>query len=126
MSASYVSDALHDLSAAVLAMLRGAQVAEAIFAEEPGEYRWTFERLGAGGLRVLIHDMPPTQVSKLPVVVFDGEFRLRSFAGSLLLVLQSLLDQYGEVGCLDRWVNYPFPMGHFQELQQDLSKSSQG
>jgi hypothetical protein len=44
VTAASLSDALADLSEAVLARLRGADRASCRFADEPGEHRWLFER----------------------------------------------------------------------------------
>jgi hypothetical protein len=40
ITASYRSDALHDLALALVASLRGRSHATASFTEEPGEHRW--------------------------------------------------------------------------------------
>jgi hypothetical protein len=45
VTASYLTDALGDLSRAVIALLRGASNARVVWAEEPGEYHWVFDRL---------------------------------------------------------------------------------
>src|SRR5688572_825860 len=53
LTASYLSDALGDLAAAVEDVLRWPGVdSQAVFVEEPGEYRWRF--LAAGEDRVVV------------------------------------------------------------------------
>ena len=43
--ASYLSDALGDLSFAIHETLSGEEYSRATFTEEPGEYRWVFKRV---------------------------------------------------------------------------------
>jgi hypothetical protein len=56
LTASYLSDALGDLCSAVIALLRGEAQARVSFEEEPGEYRWLFERSGPDRLRIRIRE----------------------------------------------------------------------
>ncbi len=46
LTASYLSDALGDLTRAVIALLRGAEQATLTWHEEPGVTAWRFERQG--------------------------------------------------------------------------------
>ena len=54
ITASYLGDALGELLEAVGVLLEGAEQARCSWAEEPGEYRWIFDRAGSDvRLRVL-------------------------------------------------------------------------
>lgn len=46
-TASYLRDALGDLLEAVGVLLEGAKTARCSWEEEPGEYRWVYNRRGA-------------------------------------------------------------------------------
>src|SRR5262245_12716808 len=80
LTASYLSDALESLCAAVVALLRGEPGARAAFEEEPGEYRWNFSRISQDRIRVRILELReslPRQPDDAGRVVFDAETRLR-------------------------------------------------
>ncbi|MCU0650588.1 MAG: hypothetical protein MUF00_21555 [Gemmatimonadaceae bacterium] len=119
LSASYLSDALDDLTGAVIAVLRGEECASAVFSEEPGEYRWELWRVGVDRLRLRIFwslprwgDGPHDPAEP----IFDATCRLRTFGGQLLSELQRLLREHGEDGYRAKWVLYDFPMHRFTTL----------
>ena len=82
--ASYLSDALDDLCAAVAAVLRGERLAGASWDGEPVEFRGRLERVGTDRLHVgvlqlgdVMHHRPDDEAEAL----LDAECRLRTFAG---------------------------------------------
>lgn len=115
--ASYLSDALADLSEVVLALLRGADHARCRFADEPGEHRWLFERRGER-LAVTIRRFPTT-FSTAPdeagTVIFAAEGTLRRFAVQVSNQLQALLERHGAEGYQALW-NHPFPARVYEHL----------
>jgi hypothetical protein len=126
VSASYLSNALDDLSAAVMALLRGASSATAAFAEEPGESRWQFDRESQDQVRLRIfwslhrwEDRPHDP----SVPIFEATCRLRTFAGQLLAELQRLLREFGEDGYKARWIKHEFPKNRLTELQELLANA---
>jgi hypothetical protein len=124
-SASYLSDALGDLTNAVASMLRGEPEATAFFAEEPGEYQWQFKRQGPDRFQVRILASPwlagqGRGVELRPI--FDVECPIRTFARVLVSELQRLLEKHGEAGYRELWVLYDFPLAKLQELQQLLAE----
>jgi len=125
-SASYLSDALDELCRAVVEILRGERSSRAAFDEEPGEYRWLFDRIGDERLRIRVLDFPelwgnrPDEEGEL---LFDAECRLRTFAGALLSELQRLLETYGESGYREKWAEHEFPMRRMHQLRDLLSAS---
>ena len=124
LSASYLSDALDDLFAAVVSVLRGESTAEASFVEEPGEFRWQFERRGATDLRILITEYAemPSNNRRAPIaVVLVAEDRLRTFGGAVLSELQRLDRELGEIGYAEKWHMHRFPAKRITQLQSLLA-----
>ena len=56
-TASYLSDALGDLSMAIYRALCGDKYAKAEFTEEPGEYRWVFKRVDENGQSFCLYNI---------------------------------------------------------------------
>ena len=123
VTASYLSDALDHLAAAVSATLRGHPHATASFTEEPGEYRWIFEPLPDGQVVVRIvefRQMWGGRPDDEGEVIFHAQCRLRTLAGALLSELQRLQRTYGLNGYREKWVEYDFPVERLKELQELL------
>jgi hypothetical protein len=123
-SASYLSDALDALCRAALAILRGESHAEAVFEEEPGEYRWLLDRSEEQVVRIRIVDGVITQDNPVATVVVDAECTAREFGEALLSELRRLLELHGEDGYLEEWVRYPFPRSRFEELRVVLEANA--
>ena len=129
VSASYLSNALDDLAAAVVALLRGESSATATFAEEPGEFRWQFDRQDNDQVRVRIYWSIPRWKEQLhdpATPIFDGVCPSRTFAEQLVAELQRLLRKYGVSGYRDRWVLHNFPSKRLEQLQALLADSAEG
>ena len=113
VTASYLSDALGDILAAATVVLQGAPEATASFAEEPGEYRWRFIRVGMDRLIIRILEFSqwwgnrPDKEGKL---VLEAECRLRTFAGALRSASQRVLEDHGIDGYREKWGNNDFPI----------------
>src|SRR5690242_14123322 len=110
LTASYLTDALDDLAGAVVALLRGDEQSTAIFAEEPGEYRWQFVRKGLEGIEIRIHFVGHSTVSPL-----------RTAAAAVLYGLQSLLGEYGVAEYKEHWVLHDFPERRIDALTELLT-----
>ena len=120
LTASYLSDALGDLCSAVIALLRGEAQARVSFEEEPGEYRWLFERSGPDRLRIRIRefeDVIDHAPDKDGQPIFDAECELRAFAAVLLKELERVLTEYGLAGYKEQWVLADFPESRLLELR---------
>ncbi len=119
--ASYLSDALASLLQSVVDLLKGQAEATASFDEEPGEYRWRFQRVDAQhvALRILWFDElwshAPDEQGR---VVFESQCRLRTLAGAVLSASQQLLAEHGFDGYKEKWVEHDFPC----ELQDELKR----
>jgi hypothetical protein len=124
LHASYLSDALADLLEAVTLVVRGVEGSTASFADEPGEYRWRFQRISPDRLQVSIiwftglWKHRPDAEGK---VILKAECRLRTFAGAVLSASQQVLSIHGLAGYRENWVNHEFPIAPQQKLQTALN-----
>jgi|SRR5438132_8456844 len=129
VSASYLSDALDNLCAAVVALLHGEPSATASFAEEPGEFRWQFDLQDKDQLRVRVYwseDRWNDRLHDPSAPIFDGLCRLRTFAGQVLAELQRLLRDVGETEYRRRWILNDFPMKRLEQLETLLGNGAEG
>jgi len=123
-TASYLSDALDELCRAVVELLRGEPSSRAAFDEEPGEYRWLFDRVAEDRVRVRVLEFRELWGNRPDAegqLVFDAECRLRTFAGALLSELQRLLRSYGEAGYKEKWAEHGFPSRRIDQLRDLLA-----
>jgi hypothetical protein len=122
LTASYLSDALGDLTRATLALVRGARQATISWEEEPGEYRWLLTRTGGDlAIRILWFDDADTQQpDEAGRVVFATTCILTTFATALARQLQQLLDDLGVDGYKRQWVRHDFPLSELEALNHLL------
>jgi hypothetical protein len=125
VTASYLSDALGDLVLAAVVMLHNFFDLSFSFEEEPGEYRWVFtvardKQPELLELKVLDfayeHNVQPTRL------LFQTVCSATVFGNAVLKAASDVLEEYGEAGYLERWVEYPFPTERVNELTQLLAK----
>ncbi len=123
LSASYLEDALGVLLEAVGTLLEGAERAGS-WEEEPGGYRWIFDRAGlAVRLRVLaFRDVLSSEPDEVGVTVFETSQPLTEMATAIADGAQAVLDELGEDEYLRRWVDFPFPTGHLRMIRDQLTK----
>ena len=120
--ASFLSDAPAELASAVLLLLEGASSARCAWQDEPGEYRWLFER-EADLLRLTLRAFPDNysrQDDRHGVLLFQSEDRLRRFASRLRQELHYFLVTIGADGYERHW-GHPFPTREYQRLEHWLS-----
>ena len=122
ITASYLGDALGELLAAVEVLLEGAEQASCSWAEQPGEYRWIFDRAGSDvRLRVLaLPNDDPRETDDRGQVVFESTAPVREIAGAIANGAQKVLDEYGEDEYLRLWAQHPFPLRHLELIQAHL------
>jgi hypothetical protein len=137
LTASYLSDALGDLLYCVQRVLGGAEVAELVWSEEPGEYRWQFETIS----EVTVLSITSTSDIRREenwnddgwnvdladeggpdVVEFRAECDMTELAGAIVVAARSLIAKDGEAGYLHRWIEHPFPMSKVNAVEAILSK----
>ena len=125
--ASYLSDALGDLSRAILTLLQGASSARTFFEEEPGEYRWLLERIGPDvRIQLLWFDDLNEAPDSEGEVLVDGRCSLYEFATAVALELRRLYRRYGEQGYLEEWAAHPFPTSEMRQIEEAISPSPKG
>jgi hypothetical protein len=127
--ASYLSDALGDLTGSAVALLAPSLLDRVTcsWQDEPGETRWILRRVED---RVQVQLLRFEQTfSRLPdergQSIFEAECSLLRFAAQVKGQLHQLHNEYGEEGYRNRW-RHPFPMAAFQRLQtrvNDLKKA---
>src|SRR5664279_1329088 len=123
ITASYLSDALGELLEAVGLLLEGAPAARCSWDEEPGEYRWIFDRdeetvrLRVLGFRGLWGNEPDERGS----TVFETVQTLRALASAIAAGAQTVLDEYGEEGYKAKWIEHSFPTGHLATIREKLT-----
>jgi hypothetical protein len=119
ISASYLSDALADLSSAICALLRGHPEPTAQFVDEPGTLRWVFSTIGPGRVRVQIVHFPESfdrRASSAGTMMLDANCDVRVLAEAVLLELTRLYQSIGSTTYADVW-GHPFPFDRLRELQ---------
>jgi hypothetical protein len=118
-SASYLRDALGELTGAIVELKNGAVESMAQFAEEPGEYRWRFYRNG-DQLRVLIlsfYDIEAGEPDEKGQVVLDAPCSFTAFTSALVAALKRILDEHGVEGYRSEWGEDDFPMDSYNQLR---------
>ncbi len=116
--ASYLSDAIGDLTEALVAILRSADRMTVAWADEPGEYRWILEK-EASRLQIKILRFEETfsrRRDEAGELVFESECELSRFAAQLRGQLRQILNELGADGYKAQWVNHDFPMSAYQQL----------
>ena len=119
ITASYLSDALHDLVLAATAVVSGFSRVSFRFDEEPGEYRWVITSPRVNELEVEIlrfnelwGDRPDSEGQSL----FKVRCLPQAFAKAIQIAATELLEKHGEAGYLERWTEHAFPTSQLAEL----------
>jgi hypothetical protein len=127
LTASYQSDALRELTDAAIALLRGDEHALCVWLEEPGEYRWHFNRF-ENNVQITIvwfddwaeyrddHDHGK--------VIFLTRCHRRHLARQILGQLRRVLGDVGDDGYKERWGAHNFPMDSYRSLEGLVSAAS--
>ncbi|HEX5584002.1 MAG TPA: hypothetical protein VFX08_10040 [Gaiella sp.] len=119
LTASYLSDALGDLLAAVRAVRTGSTEVRCSWEEEPGEYRWVFRRSRDDiALRILwFDDQYDSEADETGRVVFETTQKVDALVAAIASAAQRVLDEHGEAGYVARWVEHAFPTAVLLDLQ---------
>ena len=125
LNASYLSDALGDLTRAVIALLRGAEQAVLLWHEEPGVVEWRFERRG-DDVNVYVTQFDDwNRYRSFRARQVEPSFRvqcpLSRLAAEVLDELWHIYEAVGIDGYKERWEKHAFPLEEYRELGDLLS-----
>jgi hypothetical protein len=125
LTASYLSDALGDLLSALVLLESGdAEEVRVSWEEEPGEYRWIFQRGGVDSVTLKIlwfDDIYPPQGDERGRLVFETSQPLRELLRAVAGAARALVDEVGEAEYLRQWVEHPFPTAQLEQLEGKTS-----
>jgi hypothetical protein len=119
MTASYLTDALGDLLSALAALNRGDSHSERFsWDEEPAEHRWILRRDGDEvDLSILwFHDIYKPQPDEAGRLIFATRQPLAELVRAVSAAAAHLLEEVGEDGYRERWVEHAFPTAALAEL----------
>jgi hypothetical protein len=122
VTASYLSDALGNLSAGAVLLLEGADEVRFSFDEEPGEYRWIIRQANdEAHLRILGFDrLWGNQPDEEGQLLLDTRLTPRDFARAVRDALVAVRDRFGPAGYRERWVDHDFPEVELNRLDELL------
>ena len=112
LTASYLSDALHNLLIAATAVISGFSQVSFRFDEEPGEYRWVISSPRVNEIQLEIREFDelwgsrPNEEGRL---LFQTVCLPETFAKAVTSAAESVLATHGESGYLEKWAEHPFP-----------------
>ena len=122
LGASYLTDALGDLLEAVLRLFADYDSARCSWQQEPGEFRWIFDRDGQE-VRVRILKFPDAMATAPDgegSLVFETAQPLAALGRAIADGARRTLSEYGEDGYLASWVQHPFPTRYLDLLTERL------
>ena len=124
LTASYLEDALGNLADATLRIAQGEESAYAIFAEEPGEYKWKLQKINEKEVSIEIlwftdwRGLRPSDQEGKTILKFESSLLL--FVRRVIICLSDALNEYGLEGYKKRWVEHEFPLKVYNELRSIL------
>ena len=123
MECSYMTDSLRDLLKTLENLLIRDGETRCSWDDEPGEYRWLFNRSeSSASLRILyFSDINSQSPDFEGDVLIEFTSSLRDLALSILNGIQEVLNEYGEDGYLELWHEYPFPTEDLRTVQKLLA-----
>lgn len=127
-TASYLTNALDDLLAALLALTRGEQHARVSWEGEPTEYRWniTIDAFDYAHVRVLVFPDPCAEQPIGGHQLLDVDLPLPMLIGSVTAAARDLLTRRGTDGYARQWHAGPFPIDQLLALEQWLRHQDPG
>lgn len=123
ISASYLTDALGNLLLCAYGAISGFSRAAFSFDEEPGEFRWVVQTVGANRVSVEILSFPrlwgsaPDSEGK---VLFSVKCEPLEFAEAALAAAEGVLSKHGPQGYAASW-GMPFPTRQFDLLRETVA-----
>lgn len=126
ITASYLSDALGDLSMAIYKALCGEKDSRAIFTDEPGEYRWIFKKANEKitELKIIKYiDYDLNLPDEDGVVIFEENIDLLEFSNAFVEEVSKLIERYGLDGYRETWHLYDYPQKTIDKIRVKLLES---
>lgn len=121
MRVSYFHDSLRDLAGGARALTLGASEVRVVFMDEPGEHELVLRRGSRRGveLELLWHeDWKSWGNATGPANLrLSGTTSVAHVHGQVLSELHRLLQENGEAGYLEKWVEHPFPVAEMRALE---------
>jgi len=126
LTASYLSDALGDLLAAVLLLLEdGAAPVEVSWDEEPGEYRFVFVPEGDGTSAVTVlwfDELRSGRPNSDGRPILAATCKVADLAATVASGARAVLEEWGTTGYRRKWVDHDFPLPQLEQIEQTLSR----
>lgn len=126
LTASYLDDALGNLTEATLKIAEGEKIAHAIFAEEPGEYFWEIAKIDDEEIAIEILWFDEwkgiRQSSDKGESVLRFKCSLLTFVRRIIICLSEVLNEYGLEGYKNKWISHEFPLQNYEKLRNILPK----
>ena len=122
---SYLSDPLNDLIASLNKLLKNVTSVELVsFAQEPGEIFLVINKIDCERIQLEIYYHNnltfETDIKKIRQN-FSNERKeedsLSNFSKLVYAAAERLYEKHGEIGYKNRWLEYDFPINHYQELE---------
>lgn len=115
VTASYLSDALRDLT---LAIVEGADQASVSWAEEPGEYRWVLQRGSGNQMRLRVEWFDELWKRRTEgSLEFDASCDVSAFAAAIGSASRTLFQELGADGYARQWGKHDFPLSELRALE---------
>jgi hypothetical protein len=124
LTASYLSDPLAEITAAAIALLKGAREVRFSFDDEPGEYRWIIVAEGVEVIGLTILEFPELWGNKPDdrgKVLLNTRSTRKEFAAEVLEVLDQIKTTLGETQYKEQWVQSDFPSERHNALKALLT-----
>lgn len=123
LTASYLDDALGEVVVAALLLPESESALRISWAEEPGEYRWVLDPSGDRlSVRVLWFDAlwgsDPDEAGR---VLMEATCSVVGFRRAIAAGARAVLDEWGEAGYREKWVDHDFPTAELLELERALA-----
>jgi hypothetical protein len=116
---SYLTDALGELSQAILDVLGGEDVTKASFAIEPGEYRWIFNG-HENRISIQILEFPDFfdyLEDESGKIVFACEIMKKELKDSIVTCLSNVIAAYSQEEYKQRWDLHEFPLETYTQIK---------
>lgn len=124
-SASYLTDALHDMLKAIISLLPElvpypVKRAQFEIHEEPGGTVWSLYTIDAVHLNINIVSFEDLIQRKELDQDFNETCKISDFVKAVVTSLDLLLQQHGMDGYKAKWINYDFPQKEYSMLKDFL------